>query len=99
MCEDCVVLRYDALCKCRITNDVCLFARRCSIKKTWIPLENMGKCPIRLNKEKGNVRFEKKGYLYVDTDEGIIKLKNPYNYVPNNVDIVKSDGQWMINEE
>ena len=45
---------------------------------------------------KGNVRFVKNGYLYVDVDDFVVKIKNPYDYEPKNVDIIKVEGEYYI---
>ena len=45
---------------------------------------------------KGNVRFVKNGYLYVDVDDFVVKIKNPYDYEPNFVELVKYCGEYYI---
>ena len=97
MCEDCIVAKYDSFCKCKLTGETCFFVRRCTTNREWVSLDSMSRCPIHTNKNKGNVRFEKKGFLYITTDEGVVKILNPYDYIPQNVNIVKdNNGEWKI---
>lgn len=70
--------------------------RKCSQKREWIPLDSMNECKLRSDILKGNVRFIKNGYLYVDVDNFVVKIKNPYDYEPKNVEIVKRYGQYYV---
>lgn len=46
----------------------------------------------------GNVRLIDKGFLYVDVGDITIKILNPYNYEPTNVEVVQINGTWHIKE-
>lgn len=56
----------------------------------------MEKCPLR--HENGNVAMARHGYLYVDIDGQIVKLLNPFDYVPDNVEVCMVDGHYEIKE-
>lgn len=56
----------------------------------------MEQCPIR--HETGNVKMARHGFLYVEVDGQILKLPNPYDYVPDNVDVRMVDGHYEIKE-
>lgn len=47
---------------------------------------------------RGNVRLVDKGFLYIDIGEITIKLLNPYDYEPTNVEVVQVDEVWYIKE-
>lgn len=70
--------------------------RRCVNKMQYVPMESMDKCKVRSDMVKGNIRFIKNGFLYVDVDNNTIKIKNPYGYEPKNVEIVKRYGQYYV---
>ena len=55
----------------------------------------MANCPIK-SAPNGNVQFERHGYLYVKLDDEIIKVKNPYNYIPDNVELRKYKGNYKV---
>lgn len=38
------------------------------------------------------------GFLYVEVDGQILKLPNPYDYVPDNVNVYMVDGKYEIKE-
>lgn len=56
----------------------------------------MEQCPLR--HETGNVKMARHGFLYVEVDGQIIKIKNPYDYVPDNVNVYMVDGKYEIKE-
>ena len=47
-------------------------------------------------KGKNKVRFELRGILYVDIDEFTYEIKNPYDYVPQFVEVVKVENKYYI---
>lgn len=99
MCEDCIIGDYEEYCKCKLSGDICPYVRRCTTNRVWLPLDSMPHCILEKEKNHGNVRFEKKGYLYIDTVDGVVKVKNPFNFVPNNVKVIKNKGEWVIANE
>lgn len=97
MCDFCKVVNYDKYCTCAIDGNYCPFVRRCTKEMRWVELDSMATCVIRRDKMKGNVRFEKNGYLYVDVDGVVMKIKNPYDTTPQNVKVYKDkDGDIKI---
>ena len=42
------------------------------------------------------VKFEMRGVLYVDMGDFVQEFKNPYDYVPEFVELVKVDGEQYI---
>lgn len=56
----------------------------------------MEQCPLR--HETGNVKMARHGFLYVEVDGQIIKIRNPYDHVPDNVDVRMVDGTYEIKE-
>lgn len=95
-CPNCIIGEYKAYCTCKLTNNICVFTRRCSREMQWLPLDSMQKCKLRSDIVKGNIRFIKNGYLFVDVDDRTVKIKNPYDYEPTNVNIVKINGEYYI---
>lgn len=61
----------------------------------------MDKCKERKDevivpKGMNRVRFELYGELYVEVGDFVYAIKNPYDYTPDFVKIVKVDGVWYI---
>jgi len=96
-CPDCIIAPYSQFCQCK-NGGLCVYVRRCSQKLQWLPTDTMARCPLRSDKQKGNVRFVKDGYLYVDVDNTVVKIKNPFNYEPNNVNIELTDNGYTIKQ-
>ena len=48
------------------------------------------------HKGKYQVRNSRNGYLYVDIDGFIQKLENPFDFVPDYVDVTKRGGIYKI---
>lgn len=95
-CPDCIITEYAKPCICKQGN-ICAYMRRCTDKMKWIPLDGMDKCKLRSDNQHGNVRMVYEGYLYIDVDDTTIKIKNPYNYEPTNVDLIKDEnGEYII---
>lgn len=44
------------------------------------------------------VAFEKRGKLYIEFGDYIVKLDNPYDYVPKTVEMVTIDGEKYIKD-
>ena len=47
----------------------------------------------------GNVQFERHGYLYVKVGDEVIKVENPYDYIPDNVHLRKYKGTYKVVKE
>ena len=100
MCEYCEKGSYYGFCVCIKNNEICPFMRRCNIEHEWLPIDSMNTCSLRepkgvieLNKNEYKVRFEKDGYLYIEMGDMVIQKRNPYDYVPNKVEMVKIDNE------
>ncbi len=101
ICEYCQIADYNGFCHCSKDGDICAFMRRCQNERKWKPLESMDKCKLRkegnpVPKGMNKVKFEMKGVLYVDMGDFVQEFKNPYDYVPEFVELVKVDGEQYI---
>lgn len=99
-CPYCNVVNYDEIptCNKQEGNPVCPHVRRCIEHHMWKPLNFMANCPIK-SAPTGNVQFERHGYLYVKVGEQIIKVENPYDYIPDNVELRKYKGNYKVIKE
>ena len=78
--------------------------RRCSLEHKWLPLATMNGCNIRLEKDtmlelrkdEYKVAFESKGMLYVEYGDNVFKFKNPFDDVPQKVQLVRVDNELYI---
>ena len=48
--------------------------------------------PTNTNK----VRFEKRGKLFIEVENFVIELDNPYDYIPQYVELIKQKGEYFI---
>lgn len=96
-CPYCKVVNYEQAptCSKQSGNPICPHVRRCLEHHIWKPLAYMANCPIR-SAPTGNVQFERHGYLYVQVDNQVIKVKNPYDYIPDNVELRKYRGNYKV---
>lgn len=96
-CPYCIVVDYDTVptCNKQEGHPVCPHVRRCIEHHIWKPLAYMANCPIK-SAPTGNVQFERHGYLYVKVGDEIIKVQNPYNYIPDNVELRKYKGNYKV---
>lgn len=99
-CPYCNVINYDEIptCNKQEGNPVCPHVRRCIEHHIWKPLAYMANCPIK-SAPTGNVQFERHGYLYVKVDDEVIKVENPYDYIPDNVHLRKYKGTYKVIKE
>ncbi len=90
---------------CSKSNDICIYSRFCTTRNKAIPTESQKYCMLRMKKDIPvgcyNVRFEKKGKLYVDYENRVICVSNPYNVVPDYVKIGtrKKTGEFYVKKE
>lgn len=89
--------------KCQITQGVCPFMYFCDKTQTWKENSYMPKnCHVKnqnntvKHKGKYKVRDCRKGYVYVDIEGYTHKIKNPFDFVPDYVDIIKRNGKYII---
>ena len=99
-CPYCNVVNYDEIptCNKQEGHPICPHVRRCIEHHIWKPLAYMANCPIK-SAPTGNVQFERHGYLYVKVDDEVIKIQNPYNYIPDNVELRKYKGNYKVIKE
>ena len=96
-CPYCNVVNYDEIptCNKQEGQPVCPHVRRCIEHHIWKPLAYRANCPIK-SAPTGNVQFERHGYLYVKVGDEVIKVENPYNYIPDNVELRKYKGNYKV---
>ena len=96
-CPYCNVVNYDEIptCNKQEGHPICPHVRRCIEHHIWKPLAYMANCPIK-SAPTGNVQFERHGYLYVKVGDEVIKVENPYNYIPDNVELRKYKGNYKV---
>nr|DAD75847.1 MAG TPA: hypothetical protein [Siphoviridae sp. ct37J14] len=99
-CPYCNVVNYDEIptCNKQEGHPICPHVRRCIEHHIWKPLAYMANCPIK-SAPTGNVQFERHGYLYVKVDDEVIKVENPYDYIPDNVHLRKYKGTYKVVKE
>ena len=99
-CPYCNVVNYDEIPTCNKQEEhpICPHVRRCIEHHIWKPLAYMANCPIK-SAPTGNVQFERHGYLYVKVGDEVIKVENPYNYIPDNVELRKYKGNYKVIKE
>ena len=96
-CPYCNVVNYDEIptCNKQEGRPICPHVRRCIEHHIWKPLAYMANCPIK-SAPTGNVQFERHGYLYVQVGDQLIKVENPYDYIPDNVHLRKYKGNYKV---
>ena len=96
-CPYCNVVNYDEIptCNKQEGHPICPHVRRCIEHHIWKPLAYMANCPIK-SAPTGNVQFERHGYLYVKVGNEVIKVQNPYDYIPDNVELRKYKGNYKV---
>ena len=89
--------------KCIITNHICPFMYWCDNMQIWRPNRYMPtNCKVKENnivrhKGKYQVRNHRHNYLYVDIDNCTYKILNPFDFVPDYVDVTKTkNGEYKI---
>lgn len=99
-CPYCNVVNYDEIptCNKQEGHPICPHVRRCIEHHIWKPLAYMANCPIK-SAPTGNVQFERHGYLYVKVGDEVIKVENPYDYIPDNVHLRKYKGTYKVIKE
>ena len=95
---------YRELNNCKKTNNICPWVSWCGKINGWKERSGMEKyCKYLQNKDVPHgyyaVEFERKGFLYVLINNETIKIKNPFNLIPDYVKVYKSKGEWKIKKE
>lgn len=89
---------------CNINKEKCPFIYYCNKIQGYKELKAMPEnCKVKQNFSipKGfyKVCFERRHRLYIQIEDGIIILKNPYDYTPFFVKVYKAkNGMWKIKE-
>ncbi len=100
MCPYCIIESFDEIPICSKNNYPCAFIRKCYKELKWIPSKYMEGCKIRnkieLPKGAYNVKFERKGKLYIDLGDKTICLSNIYDNVPDYVFLSKRNGEYRL---
>lgn len=99
MCEN-VILNN----RCKITQQICPFMYFCERTQIWRANNYMPKnCKVKETqnnavKHKGKYRVinYRKDFLYVEINDVVYKLKNPFDFVPDYVDVLKRNGVYII---
>lgn len=88
---------------CKLTKEVCPWMYFCDNLQIWRANNFMPKdCKVKnanviKHKGKYQVRNSRKNYIYVDIDGHTYKFENPFDFVPDYVDVVKQrNGQYKI---
>ena len=95
---------------CDITEEICSISRFCTKINKVINNDNYKttclEYKLKENKNfqfKNKVLFEKKGYLYISTNNKnneVVCLKNPYEYIPSAVNLAKrKQGDYYIKKD
>lgn len=100
-CQFCIIAPFNDYCRCKKTGEICPFVRRCTNEMRWKPLNSMANCTYRLkeekmNKNEYNVRFALKGKLFVEIDNYVKEIDNPFDIIPKKVELVWVDDMPYI---
>ena len=100
-CPFCIIAPFNDYCRCKKTGDICPLTRRCMNDMKWKPLNSMATCAYRLKEEKMNkneykVRFAIKDKLYVEIDDYVKEIDNPFDTVPQKVELVWVEGEPYV---
>lgn len=89
---------------CKINDGICLFSRYCIKVDKYVLKDNMESCYIMAENEKKKntpqganyVRFVRNGYLYVEFEDRVVKIKDTLGNVTNYVYVRKTDNDYEI---
>ena len=87
---------------CKHTNDICGFVKWCPKENRWIVSERSDLCKmynkpvVKIPKGMNRVRFVKNNNLYIELEDSVIKLPNPFDYEPEMVTLVNVMNNWYI---
>lgn len=90
--------------KCSLTNTICPWAYWCGKisgykeRDSYIKYCMLFKNEIEKEKPEGyyKVNFERHGYLYIDFNNEIIKVKNPFEDIPKFVKVKKTKTSYKL---
>lgn len=87
---------------CKHNGKICLYSKYCVKVGKFVPSEGMENCFMALNENKKipngarRVRFIKKGFLYIEMDNGVIKIKNDTINEADYVYVRKTNEEYEI---
>lgn len=87
---------------CKQNGKICLYSKYCVKVGKFIPNDGMENCFMALNENKKipsgarRVRFIKKGFLYIEMDNGVIKVKSDTINEADYVYVRKTNGEYEI---
>jgi hypothetical protein len=81
-----------------------MFVYRCTTEHRWKPLPEMDRCLLmkekmgvrELQPTENKVKFESNGFLYVEVADMVYKVQNPFDYVPQGVELEQIDGRMYV---
>lgn len=107
MCPDSYKEKVGArdMIKCkRQDGNICPFVYWCDKIEDWKPLrDTQDTCKLRrienIPSNASKVRFEKKGKLYIDHNNQVVVIDNPFNFVPQYVTLIVKGNNFYINKK
>ena len=87
---------------CKHNGKICLYSKYCVKVGKFIPNDGMENCFMALEENKKvpngarRVRFIKKGFLYIEMDNGVIKVKSDTINEADYVYVRKTNGEYEI---
>lgn len=102
MCQYSYYKPNDIKIYCRYTNTICIYPMYCDKINKWKVSNRGEKCMlkdkelIKIPKGANKVRFEKHNQLYVEYQDMVITIENPYDYVPYFVYLIKLKEEFYI---
>ena len=87
---------------CKHNGKICLYSKYCVKVGKFVPSDGMENCFMALNENKKipsgarRVRFIKKGFLYIEMDNGVIKIKNNTINEADYVYVRKTNGEYEV---
>lgn len=88
---------------CSLNNKLCIYSQYCVKVGRYIDKKGMENCFMALQELKKNipnganfVRFIDKGYLYVEIDDKVVKIKDTLGNVVNYVYIKRVNNEYKI---
>ena len=88
---------------CKLNNKICIYSQYCVKVGRFIPKENMENCFMAIAESKKNipngsnyVRMIDKGYLYIEIEDRVIKVKDTIGNVKDYVYLRQINGEYQI---
>lgn len=88
---------------CKVTKKQCIYSQYCNKVGKFIEKNGMENCFISMEEANRNipkgayyVRFSKKGYLYVEIDNKVVKILDTIGTVKNYVYLKDNNGEYEI---